>query len=242
MLCGSKQINNQIEVNTETIIKILKERRNQEIEFILFGEAFLNGFDSLTWDYKKDLEFRDRTKESIKILKQKAKQYNQALGFGYFEFDNKHIYSSYLIIDSKGEQLYNYRRVSMGWRIPDANTNHYKQGLNSGVFTYKNKKIGIALCGDLWDDNLLNIYQNLELDVLLWPVYVDYSLSAWKQEARDEYLLRTKSLAKNVVFINSLSKTAFGGTFFLCNDKLVAETKINDNHGFLICDLRFAYL
>lgn len=240
ILCASKSMNRDIEYNKTKIIEQLKKPINKKIEFIFFGEAYLNGFDSLSWNFFEDKLFQEETMNTVKYLGEMAKKYNRGLGFGYFEFVDSTIYSSYIVYDSNGDILCNYRRITTGWRFDHVNTNYYKEGNLIGEFVHKGKHFGISLCGDIWDDSLYNELLNKNFDVMVWPVYLNYEPIDWEDKEKDEYIKRSKGTAEKVLFINSVSdEPARGGTFFLDKGKLIKETKMSSKETYLLINLSF---
>ncbi len=55
------------------------------------------------------------------------------------------------IIGKNGEIIDNFRRVSVGWKEPVADS-HYKEGDGFHTFRFEDKEFAVGLCGDLWDD------------------------------------------------------------------------------------------
>ncbi len=240
ILCSSKFINGDINYNKSQIINQLKKPAHNKIDFIFFGETYLNGFDSLTWDYFEDEKISGITMDTVKYLGEMAKKYSKGLGFGYFEFVNQSIYSSYIVYDSMGNILCNYRRISKGWRFGYVDTNHYKEGNVIGEFIYREKHFGISLCGDLWDDSLQNELLNKNFDVLVWPVYIDYKPDIWESKVKLEYIIRSKEVASKVLFINSISGNATsGGTYYLSDGELIEETKMSKDQICMFTHLKF---
>lgn len=228
ILCSSKFINGDINYNKSNIIEQLKKPAHNKIDFIFFGEAYLNGFDSLSWNYFEDKELHETTMDTVSHLGKMAKKYSRGLGFGYFEFVDQSVYSSYIVYDSSGNILCNYRRITKGWRFDYVDTNHYKEGNVIGEFTYKGKHFGISLCGDIWDDSLYNDLLNKNFDVMVWPVYIDYEPDVWENKLKHEYIMRSSKTASNVLFVNSVSdELAYGGTYFLSGGELIEETKMS---------------
>ena len=45
-------VNNRIDLNLKTIYDTMKEASDNRADAILFGEAFLQGFDALKWDFR----------------------------------------------------------------------------------------------------------------------------------------------------------------------------------------------
>ena len=56
--------NGEIYYNKEKLIKIIREYSNKS-DLILFGETFLQGFDSLSWEYDRDKEIAISADDSI---------------------------------------------------------------------------------------------------------------------------------------------------------------------------------
>lgn len=208
--------NNNISYNMAQIDEALK-RASGKSDIVCFGEAFLQGFDSLSWNYDKDKSIA-LSKDSQIVLKicEKTKKYNVDLGLGYIELYNDSIYSSYMII-SKGSIIHNYRRISIGWKEVDKCDFHYKEGTSVDEFTYKEKTFKIALCGDAWTEE-----DKFKTEgILLWPVYVNFSLNEWENE-KNEYLDQASKLSSNVILINSIDdfSNSHGGAFYYKNKKI----------------------
>lgn len=226
ILSSEKFINNDIIGNSKRIIDVLISSTNSDIEFVFFGEAFLNGFDALSWEYKDDIKMKKDTEDYIKLLGEKAKEYHCGLGFGYYEFIDKKIYSSYLIFDKTGDMIHNYRRVSPGWKVKKADSEIYTEGNQIGEFIYKGLHFGVALCGDIWHREIYDEILNKNFDVLIWPVYVNYSRQAWDHAEKQQYLSKSKTLATHVLYVNSISnEPAYGGSYYQADGSLIEEIK-----------------
>ncbi len=220
--------NKEINFNKNQIIKVIKTSP-KDIDLIVFGESFLQGFDSLSRNYTIDKQIAiSKSDKIIKEISEHAKENNVAVSFGYFEFFNESIYSSQIVINHKGIIIHNYRRISKGWKEISANEN-YKEGDECSFFVLKNKKIAISLCGDLWFDENIIKYKNLELDLLLWPVYTDFNYNVWNNTEKYSYANQVKSLKCPVLYVNSyyLDKEYFeiarGGATHFKNGKIIQE-------------------
>jgi len=210
-LAQYKFINNDISFNISQIEKAIINSSGR-VDLLCFGETFLQGFDSLSWDYKKDKDIAV-SQDSLEIQRicQLSKDYNIAIAFGYFELDAKNIYSSYAFI-SDGILIHNYRRVSKGWKEFTKTDHHYKEGETIELFSFKGHEFEIALCGDLFDLN----FERFKTDaIVLWPVYVNYSLKQWIKEEK-EYAIQAGKISNRVLMINSLSDDPIscGGAFY----------------------------
>ena len=157
-LMSKEFINNDIDFNCEQIISSIKMLAGKA-DLICFGEAFLQGFDSLSWKYKIDANIALAIdSKPIKRIRKIANEHKIAVAFGYLEKDIDKIYCSYIFIGNDGEIVNNYRRVSKGWKEYSITDEHYCEGKMLNGFNYLDKKFVVALCGDLWyEENILAI-------------------------------------------------------------------------------------
>ena len=108
-LASVKFINNDIDFNLNNCIKFIQKAKERNVDLVIFGEAFLQGFESLVWKPEIDLAIGIKRQSKImSILRSCCKEENIAIGIGYIERDDNKLYSSYLIIDSNGNDVINY--------------------------------------------------------------------------------------------------------------------------------------
>ncbi len=225
-LVAKKFRNNDINFNIHQIVTTAEIYQNKDIDFLCFGEAFLQGFDGFTWNSEND-EKRALTKNAvINKLKLVAKNNHVGLAIGYLEKDKTLYYSSYLFIDNNGNEIYNYRRYTRGWKEHYSDARIYQEGNEIGLFKYKNKIIAVGLCGDFWDNDYdyVKRISMIKKDVVIWPVYVDYSLIDWKNELT-AYAKQSSLFGDRVVLINSLCENpiSHGGCFDFYKGKLLKK-------------------
>ena len=215
-------------------IELAMKRSAGKADLLCFGEAFLQGFDALCWDYDADRKIAlELSSEEMDRLKRWTVQYGIALATGYIERDREKIYSSCAVI-SGGEIIHNYRRISKGWKEFSKTDGHYCEGDQTGSFRLHGKEMMIALCGDLWD--FPDRFRTEHL--LLWPVYVDYTVGEWNSGALDEYAAQSFLAANDVLMINPIDKEPVnhGGSFHFHHGKTAARIPF-DREGILIVDI-----
>ena len=231
--------NRDTDYNVNQIKKYMKVSSKKNIDYIFFGESFLHGFDSLNWDYSHDIEIAaDKNSEIINFIKKEASILNLGIGFGYFELYEENIYSSYLVISKKGEEIYNYRRISKGWKEDNIIDQHYKEGNEINIFCINDHKFTVALCGDLWDEYTSSLYidSGVKEIAIIWPVHVDYSLKEWVNEL-SSYQKRSMIFSDNVYLINNILKPkAHGGAFYF--NKSSNEYLNFDAEGILLIEIK----
>lgn len=217
--------NNDVAFNMSQIEKAMSLVQGNA-DLLCFGEAFLQGFDALSWDYEsdKDIAVSVDSKTMLRLC-DLTLQYKVDILFGYLEKCNDSLYSSCAVIGD-GKVLHNYRRISKGWKEYDITDDHYKEGTDTGEFLYHGQPIMIALCGDLWD--YPDRFKTSGL--LIWPIYVSFKLSEWVQYEQ-EYAEQAYLAAGHALMINSLSENpkSHGGSFhFVCGkveNKIAYDTE-----------------
>ena len=224
--------NRDIPFNMSQIERAFREAEGKA-DLLCFGEAFLQGFDSLCWNYETDRQMAvEQTSEVISRLRRLTTEYGTALMTGYIEKDGEHLYSSCIVL-ADGEIVHNYRRISRGWKMFSITDGHYCEGSETGEFELYGKKIMPALCGDLWD--YPERFKTEQL--LIWPVYVDYSTEEWENGAIDEYAVQAALAAEDTLMINPLDRDPenHGGSFRFRKGRLAERTPF-DEERILIVD------
>ena len=196
-------INEDIENNKNTIIETMINCSGKA-SVVIFGEAFLQGFYGANFVEEHDAGIAvSKNSQVIGEIRSAAKEYAVAVSFGFIEKDQDYFYSSQITIDKNGEVLDLYRRVSPGWKERFAGEK-YREGSNFHTFLFEGKKVVIALCGDLWDDDNICKINALNPDVIWWPVYTDYNFNEWNNSVKNEYAEQVSKLSAPILYVNSL--------------------------------------
>lgn len=209
-------------------------RSEGKAELLCFGEAFLQGFDALCWDYETDKSVAlELSSEVFTRLRDWTVRYGVSLITGYIEKDREKLYSSCAVI-ADGEIVHNYRRISKGWKEYSITGGHYCEGTDAGHFQLNGKDVSLALCGDLWDFPEKFRTEGL----LIWPVYVNYTPDEWESGTLDEYSAQAALAAKDVLMINPLDNEPVnhGGSFHFHDGQISARLPF-DKEDILIIDV-----
>lgn len=223
-LASARIADGNIRFNLSQMERYMKEAKANGAELVCFGEAFLQGFNALSWRYEEDKKIA-LSISSWEFLQ--IKRFSKTIGidvlFGYNESEGAYIYSSCALI-SDGGVVHNYRRISRGWKEYRQTDEHYREGERAETFVYKGKKCVIGLCGDLWE------YPEkfaLGEDVLFWPVYVCWTKEEWENGGKIEYAQQAKLCCADVLYINSVCEgDAFGGAARFTDGKIQNELPI----------------
>lgn len=190
---------------------------------LCFGEAFLQGFDSLCWDRNIDLKIAvSRDSETMKGLCALTEKYGMALITGYIERDGEDVYSSCAVIE-KGSIVRNYRRISRGWKEIGKTDEHYLEGKDTEEFELLGTKIRLGLCGDLWDHP-----ERFKTDgLLIWPVFCSYSEEEWENGILSEYVAHAAEISDETLMVNPIDPETgtVGGAFWFKDGRAAARTQ-----------------
>ena len=193
--------NKNIPFNLSQIERAMRQARGKA-ELLCFGEAFVQGFDCLCWDYEADRQMA-LTLDSAPMqqLRQWTRDYHVALLTGYIERDGEELYSSCAVL-AEGEVLHNYRRITTGWKESWRCDAHYREGTEVRAFLFQGRRILLALCGDLWDCPERFRTEHL----LIWPVYVSFSPQEWEAGELAAYAQQAALAADDVLLVNPIDR------------------------------------
>ncbi len=233
-LAAAQIVDGDISYNLSQMERYMREAKTVEADLVCFGEAFLQGFNALSWQYEEDEKVAVSTSSQMFVqIKELTKEIGIDVLFGYNERDRQSLYSSCALI-SDGELIYNYRRISKGWKECTKTDGHYKEGESVKLFEYKGKKCAIGLCGDLWE------YPErfaVGEDILFWSVYVCWTKEEWENGGKLEYASQAKLCCENTLYVNSIcAGDAFGGAAQFVGGKVKKELPIF-NEGLLIVEI-----
>lgn len=223
-LAAARIVDRDIHHNLSQMAHYMQEAKAQGASLVCFGEAFLQGFNALSWQYAEDAAIALPTdSETFAQIKALTKEIGIDVLFGYNELDGDAIYSSCALI-SDGAMLHNYRRISKGWKEYSRTDTHYREGSAVEVFDYCGRKCAVALCGDLWE------YPErfaLGEELLFWPVYVCWTKEEWENGGESDYAAQAKLCCENTLYVNSLCDgDAFGGAAHFCGGRVQKEMPI----------------
>lgn len=218
-----------IEFNITAMIDAMRAVRGMA-DVIVFGESVLQGFDSLCWDYEKDRHTAvSLTDASIQRMREAAGENGLAVSFGFIEQGVDALYSSQIFIGADGEIVNVFHRVSVGWKEYTKTDGHYREGDLFESFEYRGKTFSVGLCGDLWTDGRPEEIKALNTDIVLWPVWCDYSDEEWNTTIKHEYAEQAALCGNCVLLVNPFcadddaTDCAVGAGVYFKNGAIIAE-------------------
>ena len=220
--------------NLTQMAKYISLAKEQGAELVCFGEAYLQGFDALTWNFEEDRSMAVSCNSGLfQIIAGWTRDSAIDVLFGFLEREGDTIYSSCALV-SGGALVMKYRRVSQGWKEYWKTDAHYREGECVGPFLYHGKVCMVALCGDLWDESAPRFRQSA--DLLIWPVYINYTKEEWENSAQMEYAQKAAEFCGDVLLINPVDKAAHGGSCWFQNGTVKAALPMNEE-GLLVVEV-----
>ncbi len=223
-LAAYRFINNDIAFNMAQIEKAMKAAQGKA-ELLCFGEAFLQGFDAMNWNYEHDREIAvTQDSEIIRSICAMTVRYRVDLLFGYLEREGDYLYSSCMVIEN-GKILHNYRRISQGWKKYWLTDSHYCEGDEVEDFDYKGMTFRIALCGDMWD-----YPERFQTEgILLWPVCCNFTIDEWKKEEETAYIEKACGVARKTLFVDAIEdgSSCLHAAFFFADGVKLAGSYVD---------------
>ena len=221
-------INENIPYNKQVIMDTMA-KYSKKADIVIFGEAFLQGFYATTFEVEHDVKIAiSQDAPVFKEISNAAKAHNIAVSFGFIEKAGDCFYSSQITIGSSGEIVDIYRRVSPGWKLPEAG-GQYLEGDGFHTFSYMARTIAVGLCGDLWFDENISELNRLHPDVIFWPVYTDFNYNEWNTSMKYEYAEQVSKLNGKILYVNSVcldkdeEEIARGGAVLFVDGKIEKE-------------------
>ncbi len=233
-LASARFINGDIPHNLLQMRRFASWAKTAGADVVVFGEAFLQGFDGFVWEYEADREMAITTDGPVFAqLKAISQDTGIDLMTGFLEREGETLYSSCGLIEA-GALAQRYRRISRGWKEYSCTDEHYREGEETTPFFYRGKRCLMPLCGDLWDDP--ERFRGAEL--LFWPVYVNFSKQEWGSHEELAYAHQVNPLAEDVLMVNSLSDDpdAHGGCCWFSGGRVKASLAMG-TEGILMVDI-----
>ncbi len=223
--------NNDINHNLQIILECIEASR--EVDIIFFGEAVLNGFDSLSFNYQEDLkQSLALNSKAVTKIKAKAKECNVYVGVGLYKQEKGNISDCYLIIDNKGMIVADHDRTCPCWKINDFDNSHYIEGNIMTIVEIFNRKFAIAICGELWNESYFSQIKESNADYVVWPLFVQINMDEFNKSIKKEYLDLMINLDKKLFIINSLhqekNSTNGGAAYF--DERVVYELPMQEDN------------
>jgi len=241
---------NHISVNLSDNINSIKnyifEASSVGAECIIFSETALTGLINND-DPEHDIILACTIEsEEIQDVLRFCRVQKIDTAFGFFERSGNSIYDSAVYFDHKSGENHVYRRISPGWHGAGEDSEIYRQGTEVKVFDTKIGKISFLICGDLFDDRLIEAVRDNGSDLVIVPFARCFSegidaQTEWDSTEKYFYTDQVRKIGKKTALVNYISGyndgDYFGGALFVGKDGMIINEKPIYEKGILYVDL-----
>ena len=226
------EITDSIPKNIKTIIHLIHTASSNDADMIIFPEDCVTGLrnnDNPEHDIKLGLTIRSA---EILTIRELARELEITVVLGFLELYEDKLYDSSIMIHPDSATVDIYRRISRGWHGPAVSPNFYGHGTELKKIDTKIGSFTILLCGDLFDDNIVEQAKNIDAEYLIYPMlrdsYPKFKAHWWEDEF-EKYREQLQKIGKRTFMINGIDESKgrkiFGGGWIL--DELgIVEKKL----------------
>jgi predicted amidohydrolase len=164
--------------NLLRIENAIKEAQLKKADIVLFPESSIFGWVNPE-AHKRASPIPGADSDSLCVW---AKKYNIHLCIGLDEKVGDNLFDSAILIDNQGIILLKHRKINV---LPDLMTPQYSVG--KGVQTVETSfgKIGLMICADSFQDDVLKEMQQLKPDLLLIPYGWAAPENKWPEHGKE---------------------------------------------------------
>jgi predicted amidohydrolase len=226
--------------NLARMLERLHEAASAGAALVVFAEAAPTGWVHTGRDAENDRGLAWTVcGPEVEQLRSAARALGLWVGFGLLERAGQRLHDAALLLDSGGQTALHYRRVSPGWRWPDASP-EYQEGTEVPVAVTPFGRVVFLLCGDAFAPGVAALAQAARPDLLLLPFARGFDedapdVAAWQQEPQ-MYAETLAEVAPVTLAVNSLGQGMVGGAFVLASGVVHAVQAIRAP-GLLLIDL-----
>jgi predicted amidohydrolase len=235
------------DANLSSILDWIGRAAESKADLALLPEAAVTGLindDVSDHDLPLGREIPGPTTDALSATVRECGIY---VGMGLLERDGSRLYDSAILLTPQGDIILKYRRIQPQWHARNADPSVYCQGAELRKVETPLGSFAFLICGDLFDDAIVERVRDLHPDWLLFPFarsFSDFSCDQkrWDEEERAQYVERVKLAGVTALMVNCLEPPgpnggAFGGAMVVSSDGVVSSTLPLGRPGMLLTDL-----
>tara|TARA_R110002096_G_scaffold352864_15_gene546132 strand:+ start:13414 stop:15042 length:1629 start_codon:yes stop_codon:yes gene_type:complete len=181
------------EANEQKIIQSIQKAKAEKADLIVFAELSICGYpprDFLEFD-----DFLAECEASIQRIALHCDEIAAIVGAPSSNHDKgKNLYNSAYFLKDKGIHSIHHKQLLPTYDVFDENR-YFEPGDETQIIEYKNKKIAITICEDIWNLPKSNLYKKVPLDSLstkTLDLHINIAASPFsvQQESKREKVLK----------------------------------------------------
>lgn len=238
----SHRITNSVNDNLRKMEVFIDQAITSKANIILFSETATTGLannDNPAHDLLLGEEIPGITTNHFCQL---AIQGQIHIAFGLFEQENDKLFDTAILIAKTGEIALKYRRISKGWHWSNSDPVIYIDGASLTTATLDIGKVCFLLCGDLFEEDLVQRVHDLHPDYLLFPFARTVEGSGTVQEIWDrddlpEYLEQVKKIGSTTFMAGYIDEEFVGGALAINKNGEILDTLPLKQEGMLLVEV-----
>jgi len=236
-----------VDANLAAVLNMTKDAADCGADLVVFPEAALTGLINND-DPSHDLPLGQTIPGPVTdMLAGQARERRVWLAIGILEREGERLYDSAVLFTPDGEIGLKYRGITPHWHGRTANSRIYGQSIDLSKVETSLGAFAFLICGDLFDDELIQRVRDLHPDWLLLPFgrcFDDgsYDQERWDSEEKAVYMGRAKLTGSTTLMTNyfadkNLRGGGFGGAVIVSKDGSVLGSFPLGKVGILSIDL-----
>lgn len=203
--------------NSEKIIQSINKAKSDNVDLVVYSELSVCGYPPL--DFLENRDFIESVNENVKLIASHCIGIAAIIGAPTLnpEEKGKHLYNSAIFLNNGIIESVHHKTLLPTYDIFDE-YRYFEPGNIFNVIEYKNEKIALTICEDLWDDQPVEnsfaknkLYRVSPMDHLIKQnptlmINIASSPFSYRQEnARDNVLLRNaKKYGIPLIYVNQI--------------------------------------
>lgn len=233
-----------ITANQSTMVRYIHAAADAGADLVLFPEGALTGLinnDSPAHDLPLGQPVPGPLTAALAGL---ARERRIWVGTGLLERAAGRLYDTAVLVTPGGEIALKYHRIHSGWHGPKADPAVYGWGTDVPVLETPFGRLAFLLCGDLFQEELVQRIRNLAPDWLLYPLARAFDDNSWSQErwdreAEPEYCAQVRKIGVATLLVNYLDRGlpddhCFGGAAIIAAEGTVVARLPLGQEGMLL--------
>lgn len=237
-----------VAANLNMMVRMAHTAAEAGADVVLFPEAALTGLindDNPAHDLPLGQSIPGPAIETLAAVAQARSLW---IAVGLLERDGALLYDTAVLLSPLGEVALKYRRITPGWHGRHADPTVYGHGTAVSAVQTPWGKVAFLLCGDLFDDELVQHVRALDLDFLLLPFARSFDdgtcdQARWEREELDSYAARVRMAGVMTLLVNYLAAGdldddhSFGGAWLISEAGEVLAQYLLGHTGLLLVEI-----
>ena len=213
------QLNNivgDVRGNVEKAINTLSDQKDNKADLVVFSELFISGYPPEDLILKNS--FLDACKKGLHQIVDYTKDHNIGVIVGTPLVHDNDVYNCSVLIDNGKIIGYSKKQNLPNYGVFDEKR-VFSPGVNSKAFAFRNIRIGMPICEDIWNEKVCSQLHKDKSDIIITPNGSPFD--KYKRNLRLETAIkRVQEVNLPLIYVNQVGgqdELVFDGSSFALN-------------------------